>query len=84
MAITPKKIEELKEFLSANYTLSPNDLPEIVFNFTGFGFTHLEFMMHNEGCWAVISQGPEARIGLGTYDDPEKIKLLIKTLEMGD
>jgi len=85
--MTKAELAELNQYLVDTFIISHNGLPEEAWFAEGEGFHHLEFMMHDFGCWAILSHrnGSEetARINIGTYETPEAIQVLIKALKVG-
>ncbi len=78
---------EFERVLSAAFPESHNGYPGVCRQIEGGNFLHLEFMMHNDGCWAILSNrasGKETgRINLGTYKTMEEIEDLIAVLGQG-
>ncbi len=76
-----------KDWLDAAFNLSHNKLPGLCWMIEGGMFVHLEFMKHDDGCWAVLSgrQGGKenGRINLGTYTKKEDVENLIDALKRG-
>ena len=84
---TANSQSKLSEWLDENFELSHNNLHGICWMIEGGMFVHLEFMKHDQGCWAILSgrQGGKenGRINLGTYTKKEDIENLIDALKRG-
>jgi hypothetical protein len=72
-------------WLNENFEITGSNLPGLGWPAGGGSWLVLEFMIHNKGCWAILSNhhsGVEtARINLGTFIKKKDIENLINGLK---
>ena len=82
---SPEQNSDFSDLLNAKFSRSHNNLPSELWRRNGGSWLELEFMMHDQGCWAILSNrhsGEETgRINLGTYKTIEQIEALVSALK---